>query len=151
VVAKHHGKYQFVADFFGELKGIHKVGKNYLLISDYELYSERLGNVTYTNIELYSPEKKHVISRHRFANSAVEITGYPIFKPWEDGSFITSSKASIKEEDGELKMEIFETYNRIKREGGVEEKVFYITRYFTFNDSTNLFDESRQEVIYQAK
>ena len=151
VIAKNKGKSQFVADFFGELKGIHKVGKNYVLVSDYALYSERLGNVSYTNIELYSPDKKHVISRHRFANSAVEITGYPLFKPWEDGSFISSSKATFSETDGDLKMEIFETYNRIKPEGGVEEKVFYITRYFTFNDSTNLFDESSQEVIYQAK
>lgn len=151
VIANHGGKSQFAADFFGALREIHKVGKNYMLVSDYSLHSERLGNVGYTNIELYSPQKKHVISRHRFANSAVEIGGYPIFKPWEDGSFIASSKATFTEEEGELKMEIFETYNRIKPEGGVEDKVFYITRYFTFNNATNQFDETRQEVIYQAK
>jgi hypothetical protein len=151
VIAKHKGKWQFVADFFGELRELHKVGKNYVLLSDYVLYSERLGNVSYTNIELFSLEKKHVISRHRLANSAVEVTGYPIFKPWEDGSFIFSSKASFSAGDGNLKMEIFETYNRINPDDNVEEKVFYITRYFTFNPSTNQFDESSQEVIYQAK
>jgi len=151
IIGKHRGKSSFIADFFGELKEIRKVGKNYLLIADYDLFSSRFGTVHYTNVELWSSQRKSMISRQRVANSAVEITGYPIFKPWEDGSFIASSKATFAETDGVLTMEIFETYNKINSAGKVDEKVFYTTRYFTFNDSTNKFLESKQEVIYEAK
>jgi hypothetical protein len=151
IIAERGNQKSFGADFFGELKGIHKIGKDYLFTADYDLSSSRLGNVHYTNIERWSSKKKSIISRHRFANSAVEPTGYPIFTPWDDGSFISSSVASFSQVDNVVNMEIFETYDRINELRKVDKEAFYVTRYFTFNDSASNFEETRQEVIYEAK
>lgn len=144
-------KVAFVADFFGELKEMHRVGKNYLLAADYSLTGSNLGKVQHTKLAVWSPSEKKIISRQRLGYSAVDIKGYPIFKRWEDGSYISEAKTTFAKVDGKLTMEIFETYSRLNDARQVEEKVVFITRYFTFNESTNLFEESRQEVIYQAK
>jgi hypothetical protein len=37
------------------------------------------------------------------------------------------------------------------KDGTVQDKVYYITRYFTLNSSSLKFEESKQEVIYRAK
>jgi hypothetical protein len=150
IITKHGAKVVIARDFFGELKEIHQVGKNWVLVADYNLFSSRLGNIHYTNVEVWSPGKKSIISRQRFADAAVEITGFPIFKPWDDGSFISSATCTFKEEEGKLNMEIFETYNRLNG-STVIDKAFYVTRYFTFNEAINHFEEAKQEVIYQAK
>ena len=151
IIARKGAHFSFVTDFFGELKEIHRVGKNFLFTADYDLLSGQLGNVHYTNVEIWSSQKKSIISRQRFANTAVEPAGYPIFKRWDDGSFISSAKCTFSEVDDKLNMEIFETYNRVSEKSSVEEKVFYVTRYFTFNQTTYRFEESKQEVIYQEK
>jgi hypothetical protein len=151
IISRHGSKVFLVRDFFGELKEIHRVGRNHVLVADYDLFSSRLGNVHYTNVEVWSPAKKSIITRQRFADNAVETTGLPIFRPSDDGSFISSGKCTFTEPDGKLTMEIFETYNRVNTTDKVEEKMFFITRYFTFNEATNHFEEAKQEVIYQAK
>jgi hypothetical protein len=151
IAYKDGPKTAFVADFFGELKEIHRVGKNFLLAADYVLEGTMLGNIHHTKLAVWSPSEKKIVSRQRLGYSAVDVKGFPVFKRWDDGSFVANAKCSFAKVDGKLTMEIFETYNRINDAGKVEEKVVFITRYFTFNEATNLFEESKQEVIYQAK
>jgi hypothetical protein len=141
----------FVTDFFGELKEIHRVGNSHILVSDYTVNSPTLGTVHFNNITVWSPKKKVVTRRQRFGYSAVETTGYPIFKKWDDGSFISNSTCTFSREGDALNMQIFETYNRLNDDDTVTEKVFYITRYFTFNPATSQFEESKQEVIYRGE
>jgi len=144
-------KISFTVDLSGELKDIFKVGNNYLFVTDYTLSGSNLGNVHYTNMAIWSPKKKRIIERHRFGYSGVEPNGKPIFKPCEDGSFISMATSSFAREDGKLTMQVFETYDRVADSGTIEAKVFFVTRYFTFNESTNRFEESKQEVLYMAK
>jgi hypothetical protein len=140
-----------VADFAGELQNIYKVGKNYLFVADYVLTGTELGKVHYANLVVWSPQKKGIISRQRLGYSAVDVEGFPIFKHWDDGSFISDTKCTFTQTEGVVNLEVFEIYSRINDAGKVEDKVFYITRYFTFNENTNHFVESKQEVMYLAK
>lgn len=143
-------KTTLVADFPGELKEIHRIGRDYILAAEYTLTDTNLGTVHYTNLAVWSPKEK-AMKRLRFGQSAVETTGFPIFKRWDDGSFVSKATATFTREGDVLTMQIFEEYNRLNDDDTVTEKVFYITRYFTFNPVTNLFDESKQEVIYLAR
>jgi hypothetical protein len=140
-----------VSDFFGELKEIYRVGDRHIFVSDYSVASTNLGMVHLTNVTVWSARKKAVVNRQRFGHSAVENTGYPIFKKWDDGSFVANATCTFAREGDGLTMQVFETYNRLNDDDSVTEKVFFITRYFTFNPATSRFDESKQEVIYQAK
>lgn len=143
-------KNSLVLDFVGELKEIHRSGGNYVFISDYTLTSGELGKLHFTNITVWHPKRK-VIKKQRVGYSAVDPTGRSIFKSLEDHSFMAMAEAKFMTDGGSLKMEIFETYNMRMPDKSINEKVFFITRYFNFNPATNGFEEWKQEVIYQAK
>lgn len=144
-------KYSLAADFSGELKEIIKVGNKYLFVTEYALSGSRLGNVHINNVIIWFPKKRVVIGRQRFGHSGLDPEGMPIFKPCEDGSFISQASCIFAREDGKLNMQVFETYNQVRETGGIKEKVFFITRYFTFNESVNRFVETKQEVLYVPK
>lgn len=143
-------KTTLIADFPGELKEIHRIGRDYILASEYTLTGTNLGTVHYTNLLVWSPKEKSM-KRMRYGHSAVETTGFPIFKRWDDGSFVAKTTTTFARESNALTMQIFEEYNRLNDDDTVTEKVFYITRYYTFNPITNQFDESKQEVIYRGE
>ena len=147
---QHGSKNSLVLDFIGELKSIYRAGSNYIFISDYNLTGGELGKIHFANITVWNAKKK-VIKRQRLGYSAIEPTGLPIFKSLEDHSFIVLAECRLIQKGDALSAEVFETYNRKAPDGTIEEKVFYITRYFNFNTSSHLFEESKQEVIYQAK
>ena len=140
-------KTSLIADFPGELKAIHRIGRDYILAAEYTLTDTNLGAVHYTNLAVVSPKEKSM-KRMRYGYSAVETTSFPIFRRWDDGSFVTKATSTFAREGSLLTMQIFEEYNRLNDDDTVTEKVFYITRYYTFNPVTNQFDESKQEVIY---
>jgi hypothetical protein len=144
-------EWKFVADFYGELKEIMAVNGNYMLASSYDLVNSTLGRVHFTNVVVWSSMKKMIIDRQRFGHSGVAVSGYPIFRRDEDGSFISYATCSFAREGEAVNMQIFETYNQAMKGGTVQDKVYYITRYFTLNSSSLKFEESKQEVIYRAK
>lgn len=140
-------KTSLIADFPGKLKEVHRIGHDYILASEYTLTDTNLGTVHYTNTAVISPKEKSM-RRMRYGHSAVESMGFPIFRRWDDGSFVANATTTFAREGNTLTMQIFEEYNRLNDDDTVTAKVFYITRYFTFNPATNQFDESKQEVIY---
>jgi hypothetical protein len=151
-VAAFDGReWKFVTDFYGELKEIMVVNSNYVLASSYDLANSNLGRVHFTNVVIWSSNKKVVIDRQRFGHSGVDISGYPIFRRDEDGSFISYATCTFAREGENISMQVFETYDQAMKGGTVQEKVYYITRYFTLNPSSLKFEESKQEVIYRAK
>lgn len=151
-VAAFDGReWKFVTDFYGELKEIMTVNGNYMLAASYELVNSNLGRVHFTNVVVWSSKKKAVIDRQRFGHSGIDISGYPIFRRDEDGSFISNATCTFAREGESITMQVFETYNQAMKGGTVQEKVYYITRYFTYNPTNLKFEESKQEVIYRAK
>jgi hypothetical protein len=144
-------EWKFVADFYGELKDILALNGNYVLASSYDLANSSLGRVQFTNAVVWSSKKKAVIDRQRFGHSGVAVSGYPIFRRDEDGSFISNAVCSFAREGEAITMQIFETYSQAMKGGSVQGKVYYITRYFTFNPSSLKFEESKQEVIYRGE
>jgi hypothetical protein len=151
-VAAFDGKnWKLVADFYGELKNIYASNGNHLLISNYNLTNTSLGVVNFTNVWVLSPKTKQVIERQRFGYSGIDVTGYPLFRRDEDGSFMTNGACTFNREGNDITMQIFETYNQAKRGGGITQRAFYITRYFTYNPRTSKFEESKQEVIYRGE
>jgi hypothetical protein len=79
------------------------------------------------------------------------MNGFPIFRKNDDDSFMSNATCSFIEVGETVTLQIEETYNKINGAGTVDESVFLITRYFTFNKNTNRFEETKQEVIYTAK
>ena len=103
------------------------------------------------HIAIWSSAEKKVVGRQRLGYSGVNPQGYPIFRPWDTGDFISETSYTLNSTDDKLNLELIETYDRINNQEKVDKNVMYITRYYTLNDSTFQFDESRQEVIYRAK
>ena len=144
-------KWKLVADFYGELKEIITVNGKLLLVSSYDLFSTSLGKVHLTNVWTWSSNKKGIIERQRFGYSGIDKRGYPLFRRDEDGSFMTYGQCTFSREGDAISLQVFETYSQAIKGGGIEEKSYYITRYFTYNPATLKFTESKQEVIYRGE
>jgi hypothetical protein len=143
--------WKLVADFYGELKEIVPVNGNHLLISSYDLFNTSLGKVHFANVWTWSSKNKQIIERQRFAYSGIDVTGYPLFRRDEDGSFMTNGQCTVSSEGDAVNLQVFETYSQAMRGGTVKEKAYYITRYFTYDPKSLKFVESKQEVIYRGE
>lgn len=114
---------------------------NYLIVSE-DLSSMSLAQEVwgFTSLAVYSPSANSIINVQKlgfFYNEWTLVENYPY-----------DATCSIETNESRLTLEMRENYYV---EGFEDENTYYITRYFEFNESRNLFVENRQEKIVSLK